>query len=479
MNKIEVFLLSLVLVISLTTRLYKIERPIADWHSWRQADTAAVARNFIKEGFTPFVPKYDDMSTQTNGLDNPNRYRFVEFPIFNAIIALVWTFTGVNETYARLVTVVFTVGSTALLYFLVKHFSDRKTALLASFFFATIPYNIFYSSTILPGPFMVFCTLATYLTFVKWMLKGKSKILMILSVLFANLAILSWPIALFFMLPLVYLAYDKYKITFFKKPDIWIFAVLSLAPFIAWRIWISRFPEGIPNWQFLLNENGIRFKGAFFRWLVQERMGKLILTVSGSFLFLLGVVRRPEIKEKLFYFVWLLSALLYITVFASGNVRHDYYQVPIIPVASVFMAIGAKTLIDPPNNFINKYASRVLLIFLISLMFAFGYYELKGYYWVNKPQIIEAGKAVDKLLPKDATVLAPYNGDTAFLYQTNRHGYPITDRSLEKFIEQGTKYLVSVDVGDAGIQNLARNCKVIDQNQNYVIVEMFTECIGK
>ncbi|MDP2632352.1 MAG: glycosyltransferase family 39 protein [Candidatus Curtissbacteria bacterium] len=479
MNKIEVFLLSLVLVISLLTRLYKIERPIADWHSWRQADTAAVARNFIKEGFTPLTPKYDDMSTQTNGLDNPNRYRFVEFPIFNAIIAFVWTFTGVNETYARLVTVIFTVGSTALLYFLVKHFSDRKTALLASFFFATIPYNIFYSSTILPGPFMVFATLATYLTFAKWMQKEKSKILMILSVLFANLAILSWPIALFFMLPLVYLAYDKYKIATFKKPDLWIFAILSLAPFIAWRIWISRFPEGIPNWQFLLNENGIRYKGAFFRWLIQERMGRLILTVSGSFLFLLGVVRKPEIKEKLFYFVWLISAALYLIVFASGNVRHDYYQVPIIPVASVFMAIGAKTLIDPPNNFINKYVSRILLIFLISLMFAFGYYELKGYYWVNKPQIVEAGKAVDKLLPKDATVLAPYNGDTAFLYQTNRYGYPITDRSLEKFIEQGTKYLVSVDVGDAGIQNLVRNCKVIDKNQNYVIIEMFKDCIGK
>src|SRR5438309_12010707 len=98
MKKFEIFALALVLCIALFCRLYKISRPIADWHSWRQADTAAVSRNFIKEGFNPFIPKYDDMSTQANGLDNPQRYRFVEFPIYNSLVALVWNFTGINET---------------------------------------------------------------------------------------------------------------------------------------------------------------------------------------------------------------------------------------------------------------------------------------------------------------------------------------------------------------------------------------------
>ena len=114
-----------------------------------------------------------------------------------------------------------------------------------------------------------------------------------------------------------------------------------------------------------------------------------------------------------------------------------------------------------------------------SFIFAFGAYEVRGYYWINRPQIVEAGLAVNRLLPKDATVIAPYNGDAAFLYQTNRHGYPIVDRDLRTFIDQGTKYLVSVDVNDAGIQNLARHCNVLEQTKDYVIVEMFKDCIGK
>jgi hypothetical protein len=325
---------------------------------------------------------------------------------------------------------------------------------------------------------MVFCLLGAYLTFIYWLKNEKSPLLFGASAVLASLAILTWPIALFFILPLIYLIWEKYGFAFVLMARFWVFAVISIVPFILWRIWILNFPEGIPSWGFLINENNIRFKGAFFRWLIIERMGRLILTLGGFSLFILGLIKIPS-REKLFYFSALASTAAYFTVFASGNVRHDYYQVPAIPVFAVFMAIGTKLLIFPPKNILNVYVSRIIAAVSVIFILVFGFYEIKGYYWINNPAIVTAGRAVDRLLPKDATVLAPYKGDTAFLYQTNRRGYPITDRPLEKFIEEGTKYLVSVDTGDAGIQNLARSCKVIEQTGQYVIVEMFTECIGK
>ena len=477
MKKLEIIILGLILIIAFALRLYKVDRPLADWHSWRQADTAAVARNFIKEGFNPFIPRYDDMSTQANGLDNPSRYRFVEFPVYNLLIALIWKIWGISVTSARLVTVLITLGSTIFLYLIVRHFSGTTTAALATFFYAIIPYNIFYSSTILPGPLMVFAILGLYYFFIRWLDNHKNYFWFLLSLLFANLAILTWPIALFFMIPIAYLAFDKYGLSLAKRIDLWIFALLAILPFIIWRIWMIQFPEGIPNWRFLINEDNIRFKGAFFRWLVIERIGKLILTVSGFFLFVLGILQKPK-GEKWFYYSYLLAIILYFSVFASGNVRHDYYQVPFIPAAAIFLAIGTITLFNPPISF-NRLFGPIFAIMAIIFMFVFGAYEIKGYYWINRPQIVSAGLAVDRLLPKDATVIAPYNGDAAFLYQTNRHGYPITDRPLEKFIDQGTKYLVSVDVNDRGIQNLAKHCRVIEQTKDYVIVEMFLDCIGK
>ena len=478
-SKLEFFLLIFILIFAFGVRLYKINRPIADWHSWRQADTAAVARNFLKEGYTPFIPKYDDMSSQANGLDNPNRYRFVEFPIYNSLIYIVWSITGVNETFARLVTVFISLGSTLILFLLVKRLSGFITAILSASFFSLLPYNIFYSSAILPGPLMVFAILGLYFSFLKWMDNDTNWYWGISSILFANLAILTWPIALLFLFPVLYLSLEKYNLAIFKKANLWIFALLAITPFIAWRFWMSNFPEGIPNWRFLLNEGNIRFKGAFFRWIIAERIGKLILTVAGFTLFIIGLLKKPLDKEKLFYYSWLISSAVYFVVFASGNVRHDYYQVPFVPIAAVFMAKGTLLLWNLPKEYFNRIIGAAISFVLILLILAFGYFEIRGYYWVNKPQIITAGKAVDRLLPKNATVVAPYSGDAAFLYQTNRHGYPIVDRPLEKFVEEGTKYLVSVDVVDSGIQNLARHCKVIEQNKDYVIVEMFKECIGK
>lgn len=480
MRKVEIFLLLVILFVGLILRLYKIDRPVADWHSWRQADTVAVARNFIKEGFNPFIPKYDDMSSQGTGFDNPQRYRFVEFPILNSLIAGVWMITGVNETYARMVTVFISLMSAAFLYFLVRFFSGKIIAFLSTWFFLTIPYNVFYSSTILPGPLMVFGILGLYFCFVHW-LESDKWIFLISSIFFANLAILSWPIALFFLLPLAYLSYEKYGSSLFKSLKLWVFVLVSLVPFIAWRIWMLNFPEGIPSWQFLLNDGNIRFKGAFFRWLIAERMGKLILTVGGFPLFIIGLVVKHTKRENLFYLIWLFSLILYFVVFASGNVRHDYYQVPLIPIASIFMAIGTVKFFNLPYAHFSKILGPAVALILIIFMYAFGFFEIRGFYWVNRPQIVEAGMAADRILPEKAIVIAPYNGDTAFLYNTNRWGYPlypIEGKTLEKLTDEGTKYLVAVDLNRDFIKMLAQKCKVLKTTQDYIIIEIERKCLN-
>ena len=78
-NKFDAFWLALILCIALGLRLYKINTPLADWHSWRQVDTAAVARNFAEGDFNLLYPKYDDLSSVQTGKYNPQGYRFVSF----------------------------------------------------------------------------------------------------------------------------------------------------------------------------------------------------------------------------------------------------------------------------------------------------------------------------------------------------------------------------------------------------------------
>ena len=83
MKKIEILLLILILVGAFAVRLYHFDWPLADWHSWRQSDTSAVSRNFVNKGFDVLRPKFDDLSKGVSLIDNPQGYRFVEFPIYN------------------------------------------------------------------------------------------------------------------------------------------------------------------------------------------------------------------------------------------------------------------------------------------------------------------------------------------------------------------------------------------------------------
>ncbi|MFH2019686.1 MAG: hypothetical protein ABII80_03680, partial [bacterium] len=98
-----VFLIVIVLI-STYLRTYRLNTPLGDWHSWRQADTAAVARNFAKDKFDLLFPQSDSLFA-LNGLDleNPNRYFLNEFPLYNAIVSIIYKQYGINQVYARMV----------------------------------------------------------------------------------------------------------------------------------------------------------------------------------------------------------------------------------------------------------------------------------------------------------------------------------------------------------------------------------------
>lgn len=112
------------------------------------------------------------------------------------------------------------------------------------------------------------------------------------------------------------------------------------------------------------------------------------------------------------------------------------------------------------------------MLVCVLFMFAFSWYEVRGRYQINHYSIVDAGRAVDRLTPKDAVVLAPYNGDTAFLYQTNRRGFPFVYFPVKDFIDNyGVTYYVSVNY-DALTREVMNKYTVVEQNPDFVIVKL-------
>ncbi len=474
--KSEYFWLILIVILAFAVRLYKIESAVADWHAWRQADTAAVSRNFLKEGFNPFLPRYDDMSgVAENPNPNTERFRLVEFPIYNSLVYFAYLLNGgVDIRFARLTSVLFSLGSLIFVYLIAKRYFGRATAMLSAFLFGLLPFNIFFSRVVLPEPSLVFFCLGMFYFTDRWIREDKMK-LYLGAVIFTTLAFLTKPTAIFYLLPLIYVYYKKEGRLFPIPSRYALWFIPSIIPFIAWRFWISQHPEGIPASNWLLNGNGIRFRPAFFRWILGDRFGREILTVTGSFLFFLGLLKKPEVKEGWLLHLLALASFIYLIVFATGNVTHDYYQTLIVPALVIFTARGFTTLIGGIPQFLPRIWTIPLALLFLVLTLYFGWYEVKGLYQINNNSIVIAGEYADKILPKDAVVVAPYQGDTSFLYHVNRPGWPVVAFPIDDLKNRfGVNYYISVNY-DAKTNWLMKKFTVIEQNPKFVIIDLTKE----
>src|SRR4029077_3611604 len=77
-------------IFAVGARLVFINQPYVDHWSWRQSDVAAIARNFLQNGFRFGYPQIDWAG------DAPG-YIGTEFPILPFIAAVCYKFAGVHE----------------------------------------------------------------------------------------------------------------------------------------------------------------------------------------------------------------------------------------------------------------------------------------------------------------------------------------------------------------------------------------------
>jgi hypothetical protein len=263
-----------------------------------------------------------------------------------------------------------------------------------------------------------------------------------------------------------------------------------MAPFIAWRVWMSQFPEGIPVNQWLLAKNinysgldwfhglkvsnllsFIAFKPYWFRWLFYERISNLILGSFGLVPLFLGFIYKKNLTQKITSSL-ALGILLFFVVVAGGNIQHDYYQALIIPSLSIISGIGYYYLIH--FTFGNKAVSCVVAGIVASFSIAFSWFVIKPYYLINNPSIITAGQKINSIIPSNALVVAPYNGDTAFLYQTHHSGWPTEVYNFEAIKKQHPNtpfFFVSVNY-DQYTHSVMDKFETIFKNDQYIIINL-------
>lgn len=126
--------LLLILFFALIVRLVHISYPISGWHSWRQADTGAIARNFHEAGQSILYPQIDWAGNTPGFVES-------EFHIYPYMVSVLYGIFGVDDMWGRIISIIFSLYTVFGLYLLVRKYISEKTALWSAFIYAIIPHE--------------------------------------------------------------------------------------------------------------------------------------------------------------------------------------------------------------------------------------------------------------------------------------------------------------------------------------------------
>ncbi len=444
---IQRFPLLFLSAIALIPRLYHLNSPIIGVHAWRQADTAAMARNFY------------EMQLAHPGLNNLWRFFYpqvdwggggyaeTEFPIYPAIVSWLYRWTGDDTAYARLVTVLFSLIGLYFLYRLIELCFDRSVAFWSALFYAILPLSVFYGRTVQPESLVMMSTLGGLYFFKRWTVR-EEKWDLVFSWGLSAIALLTKVLPLVYLgIPLLFLAVLKFRVRIFRRLDLWIYAIALLAVTFAWyhhahQIYLD---TGLTfgfwsddtdrySWADLLSLK--YWSDILFRLAVRH------FAVFGFIVALIGLTYKRRQLEDYLWEVGLVSSLLANALAPTSSYIHEYYQLPAMLYGLVFIGKVYSKAFSPISNqfpLVERAAGSssglslrsssfwlstalVLTFITSSLIYSLDYMRPEN---VQTSKFYQLAQQIQLQTPPDAKVLATTGGDPSLLYLANRKGWLI------------------------------------------------------
>jgi len=505
-NKSLIFLLILS-CFWIIIRLFGVTNPLIDAQFWRQTDTASIARNFYEEDFNILHPR-------VNWRGDTEGFVESEFPIYSFLIASFYKISGkVNDSAGRILSLLFSLGTAITLYLFVLRIFDRRTAVLSYLFFMLSPLSIYYSITFMPDSMMIFFYLQSLYLFYRWVYDNKS-IFWISSCGSLAISLLIKPTAIFVFIPMLAILWEKEGKKFIsgKRPVI-LYLVLASAPSILWYLhayklfMITDLSFGILAGQTYNKFASVSILLSSKFWqVILNNIFSIHLTPVGATLFFialsLGIFEENLIKANRFLYYWVGSVFLFILVVAEGNMTLEYYQLFLIPVASIFCARFVIYLLDELSL---NYKAQISLIITIFFFIGLGSffivkkrlkpvkYTSNSYNFARKIEHVTHNK--DKFIVIDSPSFYPKEWydkmkfrirRPSLLYFLNRKGWVFLPHEMNamsasdfySIIKKGARYFVlpkEIEETYSGIAQFIRKNRyqIIDEDSFFTLYKLY------
>ncbi len=362
---------AVIFVLGLGIRLYDLTDPPLDFHSTRQLWSAIIARGMFYQHFDGAEEWQRDAAVAA-WKDQPA----IEPTIFETLVAGTYRLAGREILWvARIYSALFWMAGGVALFLLARAMTSSDGGIAAFLFYAFTSFGAIASRSFQPESLMVLWILLAWWAFYRWH-QNPSQNNAVIAGLFAGIAILVKSIAVFMLLGgMAAFILTQYGLkNALKNRQIWLIAILAVLPVGLYMLY------GL----LALNMQS-QFEGRFFPELLTDPthyvrwVAEMVATIgfSGLVLGLLGVFLFRERPQRAFVLGLWGGYFVYGLFFPYHFLTHNYYHLPLIPVAALSIAPLAANIFRQMLSLNLKWPAQTAVIGILLFAAAYQMWDIR------------------------------------------------------------------------------------------------------
>ena len=419
-------------------RLVQIWMPVLGVHSWRQADTAAMARHFSQEGTPIWLPQIDWGGASTGLVES-------EFPLYPFLVSRLYDLLGVQEWLGRGLSVLCSALTIWLVMRLGRRWFNPEAGWWAGLAFAIAPLGVYFGRAFQAEALLLLCAAGALDSMSIWSERRLPWALALSWLGFTTAGLIKVIPLLWLGLPLlmVQLTFNPQgevtrlqslpgrMMRLLSRPVFWLYVGTSLAAIAGWYWHAHHLGQAsglsFGFWGAGADRSSLSLLLDINGWInLLLRVGLRLLSLVGVPFLLIGLWASWRSRGGQIAISGLVGVLLCTVASMRSSTIHEYYQLPLLLFSSPLIGLGWQRW----NQQRPRWQPRLLL----SLALVVSLTVLSVDYWAVEHRQRQAWMPLALTIRRDLRVgeriVSVTSTDPTLLNLARRQGWLISSKQL-------------------------------------------------